>query len=261
MVNKRILVVDDDEISRLVAVEILRNLDADVDAAATPEESMALIGQHRYDLILLDVNMPAMNGVDLARVMTAIDGTLRGKVALLTAGDHDGASSEAARASGLRIFSKPLDPGLLRDSLECPPPSRARCVHVPPSAVAAPPSIDGIDIAAGMNNFMGNEQSYFLILEAFPAYGQRFLEEFAQNLGDGNTRECRRLAHSLKGSSAMIGATEIHITAREIESAYSGIENPQNGALLFHRLKTQVLKTIDGVRSCLENRPSPVPEP
>lgn len=256
MESRRILVVDDDEISRLVAEEILRNLGAAVDTAATPEEAMGLTGQHRYDLILLDVNMPGMNGLELARVMTTLDASLRGKVALLTAGEHSGASSQAAQASGLRIFLKPLDPGQFRDFIARSSRLHAPCPHASPSTVAAHPPIEGIDIAAGMNNFMGSEQSYFSTLAAFPAYGQRFLEEFSLHLHDGNARECNRLAHSLKGSSAMIGAMEIHATAREIESAYGGDPDPQNVEALFRRLKKQMLKTIAGVCASLESRAS-----
>ena len=74
--SKRILLVDDDEISRLVAFEVLTHLGAAVDLAAMPEDAMRLLGWQRYDLIMLDLFMPTLSGIELANIMIAIDGSL-----------------------------------------------------------------------------------------------------------------------------------------------------------------------------------------
>lgn len=79
------------------------------------------------------------------------------------------------------------------------------------------PQLDGIDIALGMRNFMGHEQSFFHTLRAFPEYGERYIEDCEKNLAKNNLKECWRLAHSLKGSSSMIGASELNTLARQLE--------------------------------------------
>jgi CheY-like chemotaxis protein len=70
--KKRILVVDDDEISRLVACEILGNLGAETESAANPEEAIRMASSAPYDMILLDLHMPGMNGIELSRTLVSM---------------------------------------------------------------------------------------------------------------------------------------------------------------------------------------------
>lgn len=104
--SKRILLVDDDEISRLVAFEVLTHLGVAVDLAATPEDAMRLIGRQRYDLIMLDLFMPTLSGIELADIMIALDRSLAQRIAILTAGSPDG--TQSTPATRLRVFHKPL---------------------------------------------------------------------------------------------------------------------------------------------------------
>ncbi|NKC01487.1 MAG: response regulator [Pseudomonadales bacterium] len=60
-----VLVVDDDDAVRLVAAEMLRSLDCDVESAADGEAALALFENHHFDAIFLDVGMPIMNGVEV----------------------------------------------------------------------------------------------------------------------------------------------------------------------------------------------------
>lgn len=78
--QKRILVVDDDEISRLVACEILGNLGAETESAANPEEAIHMASTAPYDMILLDLHMPGMNGIELSRTLLSMAPGLKERI-------------------------------------------------------------------------------------------------------------------------------------------------------------------------------------
>src|SRR5205814_5377610 len=69
LAGKKILVVDDNEINRLVATTILNNYGADTVEAANGEESVTYLKEHQVDLVLMDIQMPVMNGYDAARLI------------------------------------------------------------------------------------------------------------------------------------------------------------------------------------------------
>jgi two-component system sensor histidine kinase/response regulator len=252
--NKRILVVDDDEISRLVAAEVLGHLGAAVDLAATPEEAMCQVGRHRYDLIMLDLHMPEMSGIELAKTMTALDCSLTERLALLTGGGPAGSSEEAPQRSELHVFTKPLQPETVLKFIarrEGPASHQIAATNPPARQDRDFPDIDGVDIAAGIRNFLGQEQSFFSTLCAFPDYSQKLLSDLARNLTNDNAKEYIRLAHSLKGSSAMIGAFDIHAVAKEIEA--SGHDR-QHCEFLFLSLEKLIQDTNRSIDACIRHR-------
>lgn len=246
--SRRILLVDDDEISRLVAAEILTHLGATVDLAAVPDDAMRLVGENRYDLIMLDLFMPNVNGIDLAGIMIALDGSLTEKITLLTAGGPDGSSP--VPATRLRVFSKPLQADEVLDFLAAAA-SEERYDVEAPAENPEYPEIDGIDIPIGIRNFMGLEQSYVATLRAFPEYSRKLLDDLTLNAAKSNTRECRRLAHSLKGSSAMIGALDIHALAKQIESSCTQSPAPGRSADLLQRLEALIHRTNHSIDACI----------
>ena len=249
--SKRILLVDDDEISRLVAFEVLTHLGAAVDLAATPEDAMRLIGRHRYDLIMLDLFMPTLSGIELANIMIALDGSLAKRIAILTAGSPDGTQPTATR---LRVFHKPLRADDILDFLTDTTASDAKHTFETPAQSLEYPDIDGIDIPAGIRNFMGQELSFFSTLRAFPEYSRKFLEDFRLSVSAANAKDCRRLAHSLKGSSAMIGALDIHVLAKELEASSWRDADQARNAELFQRLEALILRANQSIDACIKRQ-------
>ena len=67
MTNQSVLVVDDEKNIRLTLRESLKSLDLNVDAAVNGEEALAMAAQQKYDLVLLDLKMPGMDGLEVLR--------------------------------------------------------------------------------------------------------------------------------------------------------------------------------------------------
>ena len=69
MSNAKVLIVDDDETVRLVACEMLSILQCDVSAASSAAEALDILKLDEFDLLLLDVGMPVMSGVELFQLI------------------------------------------------------------------------------------------------------------------------------------------------------------------------------------------------
>jgi CheY-like chemotaxis protein len=242
--KKRILVVDDDEISRLVACEILGNLGAETESAANPEEAIRMASSAPYDMILLDLHMPGMNGIELSRTLVSMAPGLKDRIFFLSSAEEHTQMNVLARETPHNVLSKPLDPEqMLQYVIQS---SESQKTAQPETNLF--PQVEGIDIALGMRNFMGHEQSFFHTLRAFPEYGERYIEDCENNLAKNNLKECWRLAHSLKGSSSMIGASELNALARKFEYSCSKPDDMETIRALFQQIVNVIHKMTASIR-------------
>ena len=115
----RILVVDDEaHIVQVVAIK-LRNAGLEVETASDGEEALAALRREWFDLVVTDLQMPVMSGIELARAMAADQALARIPVLMLTARGHLLREVEADSANIARVVHKPFSPrGLLADVVE-----------------------------------------------------------------------------------------------------------------------------------------------
>ena len=118
-VNARILVVDDEaHIVQVVALKF-RNAGLEVETAGDGDEALALVRRTPFDLVVTDLQMPTMSGIELARAMAADAALARVPVLMLTARGHLLREGEADSANIARVVHKPFSPrGLLADVVE-----------------------------------------------------------------------------------------------------------------------------------------------
>ena len=114
----RILVVDDEaHIVQVVALKF-RNAGLEVETAGDGDEALAMVRASRFDLVVTDLQMPTMSGIELARAMAADPRTSDIPVLMLTARGHLLRDGEADSANIARVVHKPFSPrGLLSDVL------------------------------------------------------------------------------------------------------------------------------------------------
>jgi CheY-like chemotaxis protein/anti-sigma regulatory factor (Ser/Thr protein kinase) len=107
----KILVVDDDRITRHVLESVLTNAGYAVTAAKDGAEALSIMRTRRFDLLLLDVWMPRMTGLDLlAKLRTRKS---RPRVVIMTTDDTPKTLLQAVRDQALRYMSKPMEPAAL----------------------------------------------------------------------------------------------------------------------------------------------------
>jgi DNA-binding response OmpR family regulator/drug/metabolite transporter (DMT)-like permease len=111
----KVLVVDDNRTSRLVAGKALKQLNCDFVEAATGRQALDLLAKQQFDLILLDIEMPDMDGLSVLREMRGANKRLDCPVLVISGLEGDMAVVVAAIELGAEDFlPKPFDPTLLR---------------------------------------------------------------------------------------------------------------------------------------------------
>ncbi len=107
----RILIVDDNEINRMVAEEMLKPLQLQMDTASDGRQALEMIQQETYDLVLMDHLMPVMNGIEAVEALRKLDGAYYQKlpVIALTGNTGKDQQEEYLRAGMNDYLSKPID--------------------------------------------------------------------------------------------------------------------------------------------------------
>lgn len=114
----RILVVDDEAaIVQVVAIKF-RNAGLEVETAGDGAEALALLRASRFDLVVTDLQMPEMTGIELARAMAGDPALARIPVLMLTARGHLLRDGEADDANIARVVHKPFSPRALLSEVE-----------------------------------------------------------------------------------------------------------------------------------------------
>ena len=114
--NGRILVADDDDSLRHVVARQLRAASFDVDQAATGTEALKFFEAKRYDVIISDIDMPGMTGVELLRAVRATD--LDVPVILVTGDPSVLTAAQAVEHGALRYLVKPVEAKVLVQTVE-----------------------------------------------------------------------------------------------------------------------------------------------
>ena len=108
-----LLIVDDEKNIRLTLRETLKSLDVRVDSAANGGEALDMAAQQSYDLVLLDLKMPGMDGIDVLRRLREL--SPKTAVVLLTAHGNVESAVDAMKLGAVDFLQKPFAPQQIRD--------------------------------------------------------------------------------------------------------------------------------------------------
>jgi DNA-binding NtrC family response regulator len=116
MAHRRILVIDDEKNIRTMLTQALTAEDTVVETAVNGEEALDKIAQTAYDLVLLDLRLPGMGGLEVLRAIRESDAKL--PVILLTAHGSVESAVEAMRIGAINYLQKPFAPRELREAVD-----------------------------------------------------------------------------------------------------------------------------------------------
>ncbi len=116
MNKEKILIVDDDPAIRDACFQVLTRRGYEVDLAARPEEALDLLGQFEFDVILLDLKMPGMNGLELLKNIKEIDP--HAEVVIITAYGTVSNAVQAMKDGASDFLQKPFGPEELKLAVE-----------------------------------------------------------------------------------------------------------------------------------------------
>ena len=224
----RILLAEDNVINQKVVTGILRNHGHQVDVVENGALAVEAVKASAYDLVLMDVHMPIMDGILATRMIRSFAGDRANvPIVAVSAGAME-AEVQACLAAGMTDFVvKPVHPRTLFDTLARVLRSRASSVDgvpTPPArpAVAMPVASEeaGLDdvILDALAEQLG-DGALAELAEDFDRNAERLIAsmEIARRANDASA--WRLAAHSLKGAAASLGLRRVVSTAREIEMA------------------------------------------
>jgi len=233
-----ILLVEDNAINQQVASELLEIAGFFVDIANHGQEALDMLEDKAYDCVLMDVQMPVMDGftaVTKIRELPRFDDL---PVLAMTAN-----ASKEDRQNSLDVgmndhIAKPIRPEILFESLLEWIPHGER--QLPEATLVSDsdqeqvilPQLPGINTSEALPRFGGNVKSYIRVLNTFSENQAGAVKEISTALGSGDMELAARAIHTLKGTSGNIGATELQRLSTNIESAIKEEDNDQVKTLL-----------------------------
>jgi len=113
MISKPILIVDDEKNIRLTLSQALETLGAEIDTAATGEEALTKLKEKEFGLILLDIRMPGMDGMEVLHRLREIRPDIR--IIMITAYGTIESAVEAMKLGAVDFLQKPFDPEEIRE--------------------------------------------------------------------------------------------------------------------------------------------------
>jgi len=237
LAGARVLLAEDNPLNQEVATALLRRWGVEVSVASDGEQAVRMAGEDRYDLILMDLQMPKLDGFEATRLIrtlpTGPDVPILAMTAHALVGDR-----ERCLAAGMNDHvAKPIDQALLFGALQrwlrvrrhsVPPPELSGVAEPEAPPEPLPEHLEGIDLGVGLRRTGGDVAFYGKLLGEF---GERYggaAERVAKHLASGAGAAAAQTAHSLKGIAGTLGALQLQQAADDLEQA---LEQPDGGPL------------------------------
>ena len=264
----KVLLAEDNEINQEIAIELLEDVGLVVTVANNGKEAVEKAEQFTYDCILMDMQMPEMDGYEATRTLRKKSQFKKLPIIAMTANAMAGDREKCLEAGMNDHVSKPINIKELFDALiKWIPKQENRGVSAAaqqndPSSnsesdVLLPKELPGLDITAGLEIVGGNDKLYKKLLVKFEnAYPQA--TETIKNLWEtGNLKEAEMLAHTIKGVAASIGAKPLSYSAGIIEETISNRKENDQG-LLLENFDNDLKQVIDSLKLLNLPREKPI---
>ncbi len=231
----RILLVEDNAINREVATDLLRDAGLTVDTAENGRVAVDTLTHRSYDLVLMDMLMPEMDGLEATRAVRRMSSGRAIPILAMTANAFDD-NREACLAAGMNDFvAKPVDPRILYATLNqwlsAVPPAAgsvgAGGTALPPFGQPRAQSADdilarlaaeaGVDVQRGLKVLSGKQDKLILLFRSMTTSHRNDMSALEACLQRGAHKDARRIAHTLKGVAATLGATVLSELAHALE--------------------------------------------
>ena len=218
----RILVADDNGTNRKIIARILEHGGHKVELVEDGEQALDRLEQKRFDLIILDMNMPQMGGLDVVKIhrATSMQGVPT-PVIILTADATIAAMRECEAAEIDSYLTKPVDAITLLDTIA----RLTSTVNTVDAAELSPAVDDDSDQSSLLNEstlhqlaLLGEGQDNFLqvVIHGYISETEKILETMRTSLANQEYATFKELAHIIKGSSGNVGADAMYTLCSEI---------------------------------------------
>lgn len=252
----KILLVEDNDINREFARELLQEYGMQVDEAVNGEEAIRRIEMHRYDGVLMDCQMPVLDGVSATKQIRQMQSGQDLPVIAMTANALQEDKDKALAAGMNDHIAKPIRVGDMLITM-------ARWIHSSASdqlsesaqrATTSPennerhlPDLPGIDVSTALERTRGNQALLRRLLQRFRDNYTDFEQDFQAELNNTEDPQAAvRAAHSLKGVAGNIGADQLSMAARHLEYA---LKSDGDVVSSLARLLVELGRVLEGLKA------------
>ena len=225
----RVLLVEDNDLNQEVARELLTAAGCIVDTAPNGAVAVEMAGRHAYDIVLMDMQMPVMDGLDATRAIRRLPERADVPIVAMTANVMSGDRERCLDAGMNDHIAKPIDPEVLWKQLLQWIRPRAPAEKVGAGGTAPEAdlqrtfdvlrTIPGLDVSAGLKLVMGRKTLFLSLLEKFATSQRDFTARLRARLADDDRTAAEREAHTLKGMAGQIGARALRDAVEQLEHA------------------------------------------
>jgi two-component system sensor histidine kinase/response regulator len=223
----KILLVEDNPINQKVALEILKETGAIIDIADNGLKAVAAVRKNRYDMVLMDVQMPEMDGIQATRIIRGELGITSLPIIALTAHTMEGDREECLRAGMSDYLSKPIDREQLFRVIQKRLPQftgfgplfRTMQSQTPVVANGQPGNLPGLNVQEALERIGGSVALYVDIVKEYCDLNRHFVTEFEALLDQGDLAAAKIKVHALKGAAGNISAEALYLAAEALEKA------------------------------------------
>ncbi|HGY1083348.1 TPA: response regulator, partial [Aeromonas salmonicida] len=262
----RILLAEDNELNQQVAMELLRAVGADVSIAGNGAIALQMAAQQPYDLILMDMQMPVMDGLAATRQLRQQESDghqipILAMTANVMAGDR-----ERCLAAGMDDhIAKPIDPDKLYAALQRWVPAFSRETDATRKTSPSPQDMPllpqlkalGLNAEAALQRLMHNWEWYQDLLQRFAQQGTQPMQSLITALQTNDREEAHRQAHTLKGIAATLGADPLRDISARLESVLSRGDDTTSLLPLAEQGLQMQQQLSDGVLALLPTQTAP----
>ena len=262
--DSQLLLVEDDPVNQEVARALLSHAGLQADVASNGREAVEMVTRKDYALVLMDMQMPEMDGLAATRAIRQMPGRQNLPILAMTANAFV-EDRERCIAAGMNDHvGKPIDPqALYATLLRWLPPVPAGPPRAPEPVRAAQPAdsddrlrlalaaIPDLNVDAGLKSMRGRLSAYVRMLGLFAGSHGDDIATIRANLALGDRTVAQRIAHTLKGLAATLGAGTLHRDALALEMA---VHQKLDDTVLrdrVHALETSLDPLLVAIRSAI----------
>ena len=213
----KVLVVEDNEINMELSLDLLADVGIEADFATNGLEAIDKVERHKYELVLMDIQMPYMDGLSATREIRKKPENTELPILAMTAHAMKGEREKSLEAGMNDHITKPIDPILLYASI-CKYTGRTANETSEAEVTVNPESdqkkhsffIEGVNTEAGIYRSGGKLESYLKLLRAFVLKYKNLEEDVDSLLKTKDVQGLANLMHTYAGVSGNLGADKLY---------------------------------------------------
>lgn len=228
----RILLVEDNEMGRQMVRTLLEHLHLDVVEAVDGADALAQVTAGNFDLVLMDIQMPVMDGIAAAKAIRKLEQQHKASVPIIamTAYVETDGEYQLAQAGFNDCVTKPIELDTLCLSLRRWLPNLSilpALINIPlDHHTALQQALPKINVSAALSRSGGNVSLYRNLLKKFNKQFATSASQILQEIEAQNDRSACFIVHDLKGAAAALGAADLQICANDLEQQLTHHQKP-----------------------------------